>query len=114
MLFANVLLLDSGVVQVSLILRDPDLFEEWKRDIKTMTQRIMAMRQELYRLLTEELKTPGNWEHIINQIGMFSYVLPSHSFFITFCVQVAHRVLRSVLQFFSGSPVSIRVKVRRW
>ena len=26
-------------------------------------------------ILTEELKTPGSWEHIVNQIGMFRYVV---------------------------------------
>lgn len=56
---------------MSLILNNAELFEEWKRDIKTMAGRIIQMRQELYRLLTEEFKTPGNWDHIINQIGMF-------------------------------------------
>lgn len=40
-----------------------------------MAGRIMDMRKELYRLLTEELKTPGNWEHIMNQIGMFRCVI---------------------------------------
>ncbi|KAG6911450.1 hypothetical protein DXG01_014524 [Tephrocybe rancida] len=59
--------------QVSLILNDAELFEEWKEDIRTMAGRIIAMRKELYRLLTDELKTPGSWEHIINQIGMFSF-----------------------------------------
>ena len=54
-----------------MILNNPDLFEEWKRDIKTMAGRIIQMRKELYKLLTEELKTPGSWDHIINQIGMF-------------------------------------------
>lgn len=29
------------------------------------------MRKELFRLLTEELKTPGSWNHITDQIGMF-------------------------------------------
>lgn len=57
--------------QVSLILNNPELFAEWKRDIQTMAGRIIDMRKELHRLLTEELKTPGNWDHIINQIGMF-------------------------------------------
>jgi len=52
-------------------LNDPGLFEEWKRDVRTMAGRIIEMRKELHRLLTEELKTPGNWDHIINQIGMF-------------------------------------------
>jgi aspartate aminotransferase, cytoplasmic len=54
-----------------LILNNPELFEEWKEDIKTMAGRIIAMRDELYRILTEELKTPGGWKHIVDQIGMF-------------------------------------------
>lgn len=56
---------------MSLILNNPELFEEWRRDIRTMAERIITMRHELYRLLTQELHTPGNWDHIINQIGMF-------------------------------------------
>ena len=58
-------------LQVSLILNDDGLFEEWKRDVETMARRIKDMRKELHRLLTEELKTPGKWEHIVEQIGMF-------------------------------------------
>ena len=58
---------------MSLILNDEILFEEWKEDIKTMSGRIIQMRKELHRLLTEELHTPGNWDHIVNQIGMFRY-----------------------------------------
>jgi aspartate aminotransferase len=54
-----------------LILNEPELFAEWKRDIETMAGRIIDMRKELYRLLTEVYKTPGNWDHILNQIGMF-------------------------------------------
>lgn len=57
--------------QVSLILNDAGLFEEWKEDVRTMANRIIKMRHELYRLLTQEFNTPGNWDHIINQIGMF-------------------------------------------
>lgn len=60
---------------MSLILNNPILFEEWKQDIKTMAYRIIDMRQKLHAKLTNELKTPGNWDHIINQIGMFRYVL---------------------------------------
>jgi len=62
---------NSENLQVSLILNDVGLFEEWKRDIRTMAERIIAMRHELHRLLTQELKTPGNWDHIVKQIGMF-------------------------------------------
>ena len=60
--------------QIALILNDEALFAEWKRNIATMAERIIGMRQELYRLLTEELHTPGTWEHIVNQIGMFRCV----------------------------------------
>ena len=60
-----------GARLVALILNDPLLFEQWKEDIKTMAGRIIKMRKELYRLLTEELKTPGTWNHILDQIGMF-------------------------------------------
>ena len=56
---------------MSLILNNNELFEEWKRDIRTMAGRIIDMRKELFRLLTEELKTPGKWNHIVDQIGMF-------------------------------------------
>lgn len=54
-----------------MILNDPELFAEWQRDIKTMAQRIIDMRDRLFDILTNKLKTPGNWDHIVNQIGMF-------------------------------------------
>ena len=60
-----------GARLVALILNNPELFEQWKLDIKTMAGRIIEMRKELYRLLTEEFKTPGTWKHITDQIGMF-------------------------------------------
>jgi len=62
-----------GARLISLILNDPVLFEQWKQDIKTMANRIIDMRKKLHAKLTHELKTPGNWDHIINQIGMFSF-----------------------------------------
>lgn len=43
----------------------------WKEDIKTMAYRIIDMRKQLHTILTDELKTPGNWDHITSQIGMF-------------------------------------------
>ena len=41
-------------------------------ELSTISQRIIDMR----KLLKDELvriKTPNNWDHITNQIGMFSY-----------------------------------------
>lgn len=58
-------------MQMATILNSTELFAEWKQDVKTMAERIISIRKELYRLLTEELHTPGQWEHIVNQIGMF-------------------------------------------
>ena len=40
--------------------------------LKTMANRIIEMRKQLLDNLLQ-LKTPGNWDHIVNQIGMFSY-----------------------------------------
>jgi aspartate aminotransferase, cytoplasmic len=39
-----------------------------------MANRIIDMRKQLHSMLTNELKTPGNWDHIVNQIGMFRCV----------------------------------------
>ena len=38
----------------------------------TMNDRIKAMREKLYHQL-RVLGTPGNWSHIVSQIGMFSF-----------------------------------------
>lgn len=57
---------------VSTVLNDPKLREEWMDCIKTMSSRIITMRQKLYDLL-KKLNTPGTWEHNTQQIGMFSY-----------------------------------------
>lgn len=40
--------------------------------IQTMSSRILKMRQALFDHLTS-LNTPGTWNHITEQIGMFSY-----------------------------------------
>jgi len=61
-----------GARVVNLVLKDAELYAEWRGCIKTMAERIIAMRQGLKERL-EKLGTPGNWNHITNQIGMFSY-----------------------------------------
>jgi aspartate aminotransferase len=47
-------------------------FDCRKENVKTMAERILAMRDLLYRKL-RALGTPGTWEHIVKQSGMFSY-----------------------------------------
>ncbi|KAL2316065.1 Aspartate aminotransferase, cytoplasmic [Schizosaccharomyces pombe] len=54
------------------ILNSPQLFAEWEQDLKTMSSRIIEMRKRLRDSLVA-LKTPGSWDHITQQIGMFSF-----------------------------------------
>ena len=61
-----------GARIASLVLNDPELFKEWEDNLRTMSGRIKDMRTALREKL-EELGTPGNWKHITDQIGMFSY-----------------------------------------
>lgn len=61
-----------GARIVSKVLNTPELRSEWMESIQSMSSRIREMR----RLLREKLialGTPGTWDHIVNQIGMFSY-----------------------------------------
>ncbi|KMU91281.1 aspartate aminotransferase [Coccidioides immitis H538.4] len=61
-----------GARIASLILNSEELFAEWEADLRTMSGRIMEMRKGLRERL-EQKGTPGTWEHITNQIGMFSF-----------------------------------------
>nr|ACO15246.1 Aspartate aminotransferase, cytoplasmic [Caligus clemensi] len=54
------------------VLNDKALYDEWKQSIRTMSGRIISMRQGLRERL-EKLNTPGTWNHITDQIGMFSF-----------------------------------------
>ncbi|XP_037938755.1 aspartate aminotransferase, cytoplasmic-like [Teleopsis dalmanni] len=57
---------------VGTVLSDPKLKGEWMESIATMSCRIRQMREALVENL-KALNTPGNWDHIVKQIGMFSY-----------------------------------------
>merc|ERR1711909_120650 len=61
-----------GARVVEMVLNNESLFGEWKDNIKTMAGRIIAMRKGLRDKL-EALGTPGTWNHITDQIGMFSF-----------------------------------------
>lgn len=61
-----------GARIASLILNDPALFKMWEDNLRTMSGRIKDMRIAL-RSILEELGTPGTWNHITDQIGMFSF-----------------------------------------
>ncbi|KAI1717917.1 aminotransferase class I and II domain-containing protein [Ditylenchus destructor] len=54
------------------ILSDPNLRKQWLVDVKGMADRIITMRKQLKELLAKEGST-RNWDHIVNQIGMFCF-----------------------------------------
>ena len=61
-----------GARIASAVLNDETLFKEWEEDLRTMSGRIIDMRKSL-RAKLEKLGTPGTWNHITDQIGMFSF-----------------------------------------
>jgi len=57
---------------VKTILSTPALYDEWISELKGMANRIKQTRTMLFENL-QKLGTPGDWKHIVSQIGMFSY-----------------------------------------
>jgi len=47
------------------ILADENNFNEWKAELKAVSERIQLMRKALRDELVR-LKVPGNWDHIVN------------------------------------------------
>ncbi|XP_034464883.1 aspartate aminotransferase, cytoplasmic [Hippoglossus hippoglossus] len=62
----------QGARIVAVTLNSPELFTEWKDNVKTMADRVLLMRAQLKAKL-QALGTPGTWDHITEQIGMFSF-----------------------------------------
>ena len=92
-----------GAAIAAAVLSDPALFSEWERELQGMAGaltatrapvstamacsnvtharpmvhpsgagRIKEMRTSLHASL-KKAKAPGNWDHVLKQIGMFSY-----------------------------------------
>ncbi|ORZ38456.1 pyridoxal phosphate-dependent transferase, partial [Catenaria anguillulae PL171] len=61
-----------GARVVSTVLNDAQLYKEWTDNLKEMSGRIQLMRTMLFDAL-QKLGTPGSWQHILDQIGMFSF-----------------------------------------
>lgn len=62
----------GGSEIVRTVLSDEGLRQQWYEDLKHMSGRIKQMRQALYDELIR-LGTPGTWNHVLEQIGMFTY-----------------------------------------
>lgn len=61
-----------GAAVVCIILKTPELYEQWQVELKEMADRIRQMREKLSAAISER-KTPGDWSGILTQIGMFAY-----------------------------------------
>jgi aspartate aminotransferase len=61
-----------GAAIVYKVLTSPDLKAQWLSELKFMSDRILQMRDALRNALQSK-GTPGTWNHITDQIGMFSY-----------------------------------------
>ena len=57
-----------GAKIAAIILRTPDLYQEWLSDLGQMSSRIRDMRQALHDKLIA-LGTPGSWDHICSQVS---------------------------------------------
>merc|ERR1712039_15901 len=61
-----------GAAIVYTILSSEELKKKWLAELKLMSDRIVAMRTAL-RSAVEAKRTPGTWNHITDQIGMFTF-----------------------------------------
>jgi aspartate aminotransferase len=61
-----------GARIVDIVLNDKDLTQEWHRELKVMSGRMADMRKGIVQKL-QDRKTPHNWKHITDQIGMFAF-----------------------------------------
>lgn len=61
-----------GAKIASIVLTSEELMREWKTELVGMAERIANMRTMLKDALVKN-GCPGSWDHIVNQIGMFSY-----------------------------------------
>ncbi|XP_017097979.1 aspartate aminotransferase, mitochondrial isoform X2 [Drosophila bipectinata] len=74
------------------ILNTDDLRAQWLKDVKLMADRIISVRCQLRENL-QKLGSSHNWDHIVNQIGMFCFtglkpeqvnkLIKEHSIYLT-------------------------------
>ncbi len=61
-----------GAKVAEMVLGDPKAFAEWETELVKMSARIKRMRV-LLKAALEKMETPGTWDHILSQIGMFTF-----------------------------------------
>lgn len=61
-----------GARIVATVLNNPALYADWKECLQVMSSRMRSSRQLLYDRL-RQVGCPGDWSHVLKQVGMFSY-----------------------------------------
>lgn len=61
-----------GARIASMLTNDTDMRNQWLQELIAVTDRIAKMRK-LLRAKLEEVGAPGTWNHVTDQIGMFSF-----------------------------------------
>lgn len=54
----------------AIIMNDEKLTEVWRQDVNGVVSRLKALRSSIHTKLTQ-LRTPGNWDHVLKQTGLF-------------------------------------------
>jgi aspartate/tyrosine/aromatic aminotransferase len=57
---------------IKTVLSDDELKKDWEDEVKVCVERLNSVRVKLYDSLVKN-GTPGNWDHIKKQFGMFCY-----------------------------------------
>ncbi|XP_061449358.1 putative aspartate aminotransferase, cytoplasmic 2 [Rhineura floridana] len=72
-----------GARVIAMVLTSPALLYEWKQSLLSLVKRIMLIREKLKEKL-RILGTPGSWEHLTAQSGVYSFIglLPSQVEFL--------------------------------
>lgn len=61
-----------GARLAETILENPELKAQWVKEVAAASSRLVANRQKLHRELTVVLKTPGHWDFLLRDKGLFS------------------------------------------
>jgi aspartate aminotransferase len=61
-----------GARIASCVLNDEELFSQWQGELRVMSSRLSGIR-ETVRAQLQARGTPGSWDFLVAQIGMFSY-----------------------------------------
>lgn len=63
-----------GAHLASIVMTDPILYHDWIIELGAARSRLRGYRARLHHLLTEEYRTPGDWNNILTERGLFSFL----------------------------------------